>query len=80
MIDAVTQKRLRVTTAGTVSAYISVPLSQLNAVTALLDANRIGYWVDDEVLSIDEKPEVAFINLADASDSSNIQRILDSIP
>lgn len=80
MIDDVTQKRLRVTTAGTVSGYIAVPLSQLNAVTALLDASRVGYWVDDEVLSIDEKPEVAFINLADASDSANIQRILDSIP
>lgn len=80
MIDAVTKKRLCVTTAGTYCSYIAVPLDQLKTVLAVLDANSIGYWVEDEVLSIDGKPEIAFVNLADGSDPATVQLVLDSIP
>lgn len=59
---------------------IIVPLSQLDTVTSLLDANDVPYWVDEESLSIDGKPEVTFINLDDRSDPENIRRLLDSIP
>lgn len=80
MIDAVTKKPLSVTAAGTYSSYIAVPLDQLKTVLGALDTNSIGYWVEDEVLSIDGKPEIAFINLADGSDPASVQLVLDSIP
>jgi hypothetical protein len=57
-----------------------VPVAQLEKVRALLDANKVPYWVDEEVISLDGKPEVAVINLGHRSDPQRIQHILDSIP
>ena len=37
-------------------------------------------WVDEEVLSIDGKPEIAFINLEDQTDAAMVQRLLDTVP
>ena len=80
MIDVISQKPISVFTGAGLASYIRVPFEQLNTVTALLDANQLSYWVDEEVLSIDDKPEVAFINLARRTDPRVVQQLLDRIP
>ncbi|HVA47775.1 MAG TPA: hypothetical protein VNH11_15510 [Pirellulales bacterium] len=80
MIDAVTQKRLCVSTEGAFAPFVVVPLNQLDTVLAALDANKLSYRLDDEVMSVDGKPEVAFVNLERGSDPVSVQRILDNIP
>lgn len=80
MIDTTTHKRLSVSTDGGAGPYITVPVAQLENVKALLDANKCSYWVDEEVISLDGKPEVAVINLGRRSDPAKIQHLLDSIP
>jgi hypothetical protein len=80
MIDTTTHKPLCVSTDGGAGPYLMVPVAQLEKVRALLDANKVPYWVDEEVISLDGKPEVAVINLGHRSDPQRIQHILDSIP
>jgi len=80
MIDTTTDKPLRVLQFGNARPYIVLPVLQLDKVTDLLDANKVSYWVDEEALSIDGKPEVIVINLGHGSDPAAIQRLLDSIP
>lgn len=53
MIDTTTHQRLLVSTDGGAGPYIMVPVSQLEKVTAQLDAHRVSYWVDEEALSLD---------------------------
>ncbi len=81
-MDTTTHKPLHVSTDGGAAPYIMVPVSQLEKVTALLDGNKVSYWywVDEEALSLDGKPEVTVINLGHRSDPATIQRLLDSIP
>jgi hypothetical protein len=80
MTDTTTRKPLHVSTDGGAGPYIMVPVSQLDKVTALLDANRVSYWVDEEAISLDGKPEVTVINLGHRGDPVTVQRLLDSIP
>ncbi len=79
MIDTTTQKPLSVEAYGG-PPYMSLPATQLEKVTAVLDAHHIAYSVDEEFLSIDGKPEVAFIDFDRGTDPVMIQRLLDSIP
>jgi hypothetical protein len=78
MTDATTKKPLRVLTDGTTRPYIVVPVSQLDEVRRLLDSRRIGYWVEEEAISLDGAPEVAVINLGRGADAAAVQAILDS--
>jgi hypothetical protein len=80
MIDTTTQERLCVSTDGGASPYIVIPVLQLDKALALLDEHKVEYWLDDEVLSVDGKPEVAFVNLGQGSDLGQVQRLLDSTP
>ena len=80
MIDTTTHKRLYVSTDGDAGPYIMAALTQLDRIKAILDANKVSYWVDEEVISVDGKPEVAVINLGRRSDPEVIQRLLDSTP
>ena len=81
MIDVTTSKALSVSTdAEGGPSYIVVPVTQLSEVRTLLDTNRVSYWVDEEALSLDGKPEIAFINLDYPGDPAMVQRLLDSIP
>ena len=76
MIDHMTQKPVRVLP----DSSIVLPLSQLDQLKAVLDAHKIAYEVGDEVLSVDGKPEVAFVDLERDVDSETVQQLLDSIP
>jgi hypothetical protein len=80
MIDTTTHKPLSVSRDGNAWPYIIVPVGQLDQIKSLLDANAVSYWVDEEVLSLDGKPEIAFINLGRQTDPAMVQQLLDSIP
>ncbi len=58
---------------------LTVPVAKLQKVETLLKANKIPYWVDEEVLSLDGKPEVAFINLGKGSDPEMVRKLLNGI-
>ncbi len=79
MNNATTQQPLRVLTDGTAGPYIMVPVAQLDEVKQLLHDSRIQYWVDENAISIDGKPEVAIINLGRGANASAVQAILDSV-
>lgn len=80
MIDATTANPLNVSTDGDAGPYIMVPVAQLETVKALLNANKVPHWVDEEAISLDGKPEVAVINLGNGSNPRRVQNLLDSIP
>ncbi len=80
MIDTTTHEALNVSTDGDAGPYIVIPVAQLDKVKALLQANKVPYWVDEEVISLDGKPEVAVINLGNGSNPATVQSLLDSIP
>ena len=80
MIDTTTDKPLCVSTDGDAGPYIMVLVAQLETVKALLNANRVPHWVDEEAISLDGKPEVAVVNLGHGSDAKRVQELLDSIP
>jgi hypothetical protein len=80
MIDTTTRQPLSVSTDGGAGPYIMVPVAQLDKVKALLETNKVPYWADEEVISLDGKPEIAVINLGRGSNPAMVQRLLDSIP
>ncbi len=79
MIDMTTRQPLRVSTDGGAGPYLMVPVAQLDKVRALLEANKLPHWVDEEAISLDGKPEVAVINLGRGSNPAMVQSLLDSI-
>ena len=80
MTDMVTKEPIVVDVSEGGYAGLDVPYEQLDQIRALFDANKIQYWVDEEVLSIDDGPETAFISLSRRSDPKLAQRLLDSVP
>lgn len=78
MIDVSTKKPLYVSTDGDAGPYIMVPVQQIDDVRTLLDANNIPYWVDEDAISLDEKPEVTVVNLGHGADAATVQNILDN--
>jgi hypothetical protein len=80
MIDTTTDKPLLVSKDGDAGPYLVVPVAQLERVRALLDANKVSYWVDEEAISLDGKPEIAVINLGHGSNPKTVQSLLDGIP
>jgi hypothetical protein len=79
MIDTTTQKPLFVSTGRNAGPYIMVPVKQLDQVRTLLDANNILYWVDEQAISLDGKPEITFVNLRHETNPDSVQHLLDSI-
>ncbi|HVC93461.1 MAG TPA: hypothetical protein VND64_07205 [Pirellulales bacterium] len=80
MIDATTDQPLRVSKEGNAGPYIMVPVLQLENVKGVLEANKVSYWVDEEAISLDGKPEIIIINLGLRTDAATVQRLLDGIP
>ena len=56
-----------------------VPVSQLEEVKALLSRNRITYWVDENAISLNGKPEITVINLGRGANAGAVQNVLDSV-
>ena len=64
MIDTMTQKPIEVDTDGeSEGGYLDIPLEQLDPVVALLKANAIPHWVDEEALSMDAENANVHLNL-----------------
>ena len=77
MIDKTTQEPLYVSKDGEAGPYIMVPVELIEGVCALLGANRVPYWVDDDAISLDGKPEIAVVNLGFSTDPALVQKLLD---
>ena len=60
--------------------HITVPVDQLDKFTTVLDAHKIPYWVDEEAISFDGKPEVIVINFEPGGIPEVVQRLLNGIP
>lgn len=79
MTDVVTNEPLHVSTDGTAGPYIMVPLNQLDEVRQLLDQHKIRHSVDEDAISLNDKPFVTVIDLGRGADAVAVQTILDSV-
>lgn len=79
MRDVTTKEPLYVSTDGTAGPYIMVPVTQLEELRSLLDRHQIRYEVDEDVISLNDEPEVAIVNLDRSQDAGRVQKILDSV-
>lgn len=77
MIDTTSGDRLVVSDAGDAEPYIIVPVTQLDDVSRLLDANKIVHTVDEAAVSLNDSPFYSVINLTRGANIESIQRILD---
>ena len=77
MIDEMTHNSLRVSGDGIGGPYLMVPVSQLDAVRAVLDRHAVDYWVDSDAISLDNEPAITVINFGRDGDADRIQAILD---
>lgn len=78
MIDTITKARLEVLSSNRGRSCIIVPESQLKQLRSLLDRHKIRYEVDEDMMSVDGEPWVAFVMLARGTDPAEVQRLLDS--
>jgi hypothetical protein len=79
MIDATTKKPLMVSNEYPPAPYIWLPFSQLDEVRRVLDSRSIGYWVDQNAISINGGPEMIQITFQRGTDVAAVQALLDSI-
>ena len=77
MIDAGTKKPLHIKTYPNAGALLTVPVDQLEHVRERLNRHSIRNWVETQVISIDDGPEIAFVNFDRREDPARIQAILD---
>ena len=77
MIDEMTQSNLRVSNDGTAGPYLMVPVTQLDAVLAVLNRHKVRYWVDADAISLDNEPAITVINFGRSGDAARIQAIID---
>ena len=80
MTDMMTRKRIEVEPDEGGGGYFDVPLDQLDAVVALLEANAIPHWPSEEAMSMDDGPFMIIVELPRRVDSVVVQRLLDSVP
>ena len=77
MQDTTNGNSIYVSTDGDSVPYIMLPLSQLDAVKALLQHNAVDFWVDENAVAIDGEPYIVVINLSKSADVATVQAILD---
>ena len=77
MIDEMAQSNLHVSSDGTAGPYLMVPVTQLDAVLAVLNRHKVRYWVDADAISLDNEPAITVINFGRSGDAARIQAILD---
>ena len=78
MKDSSTEERIAVVQDGDANPYIMVPVRQISQVRALLDADKIPYWVDEDAISLDGQPAITVVNLGHRADPVAVQNLLDS--
>ena len=77
MIDEMTRDSLRVSGDGIGGPYLMVPVTQLDAIRAVLDRHAVSYWVDADAISLDNEPATTVINFGRSGDAARIQATLD---
>jgi hypothetical protein len=77
MTDTTTEKPMHVSTDGTAGPYITLPLSQVDEVTRLLDGHGIRHWVEENSISLNGGPYISTINLGREGNAQAVQAILD---
>lgn len=77
MIDSSTHQTIQVTGDRASPGLIMAPVNQLDAIRQVLDHHRIPYWVDEEYISFDGDPDVAFINFSRDLDPNLVQQFLN---
>lgn len=77
MIDSFTKKRIRVIDDEGDEPFILVRVDQLDVVKEILDRAGCRYDADDEQISLDGHPFVAFVTLEPRADVPAIQKLLD---
>ena len=80
MTDMVTRKRIEVEPDEGGGGFFELPLDQLDAAVALLQANAIPHWPSEEALSMDDGPLMIIVELPRRVDPVVVQRLLDSVP
>jgi hypothetical protein len=78
MIDMTTNKPLRVLTDSTVGPYIQLAEDQLDDVRRLLETHSVRFEIEEGMLSMNDGPFIATINLGREGDAKTIQAILDN--
>lgn len=79
MIDSFTGAAIHVSTDGDAGPYIVLRLDQLDVVKKALDQSHVLYWVDENAVSLNGKPELVVINLSRDTDAKSVQTILDHL-
>ena len=77
MIDVVSHKPMTVEVTETETSSIRLPESQLMEVQRLLDLHGMRYWVDDQKISMDGGPFIAYIHFHRGTDAKAVQAVLD---
>jgi hypothetical protein len=77
MRDPYTQRPLVVLTDDGKGGRIVIRVEILDKVKKLFDEHGIRYWMDDNILYLDNKPPVAFMNLNRQVDAKWAQGLLD---
>jgi hypothetical protein len=77
MIDQDTEKPVRVSIDGDSGPFILVSIKSMDRVIDVLKQNHIPHWLDPLIISVDNKPAVAVINIGRGSDPHHVQTILD---
>jgi hypothetical protein len=76
MIDAKTGTPLRIRTDEIAGSSHHVPADQLDQVRERLNRHSIRYWVDTQMVSINNGPYIAFVYFDRREDPARIQAIL----
>jgi hypothetical protein len=78
MIDSTTGKSIRVSSDPVAAPFITLPASQLDAVCKLFEENKVRYWVDHLVISVNDRPAEGLIHLNREMDPKKVQALLDA--
>jgi hypothetical protein len=58
---------------------IAIPVSRLEQLKRLLEANGISYYVDEVTITMDDEPEFTTLELGRSADPEVVRRLLDEI-
>jgi hypothetical protein len=77
MTDKYTGRRLVVSKDGRSGPYLTVPVTQIDAVRHVLDQSGVRYWIDETAISVDGKPAMSVVNFGKLASPETIQATLD---
>lgn len=79
MRNANIEQPICVSTDGEAGPYLIVPAGRLQEVADLLAKSAIPHWVDADVVSIDGKPALGFVNLSMNVDVRHVNELLKQL-